>query len=106
MIAGVDSIEVDASKNTATVIGDVDPVKITVKIRKFSKCAQIVSVGPHPPPKKPEEKKEDKKEVKKETKPQPEEKIYVLPPCCQRCEGGYYVYDDFDRQNYNLCSII
>ncbi|GLJ20126.1 hypothetical protein SUGI_0365410 [Cryptomeria japonica] len=98
-VEGVDSIEVDASKNTVTVIGEVDPVKITVKIRKFSRCAQIISVGPHPPPKKPEEKKVEKK-------PQAEEIIYILPACCQRCEGGYYVYDDFDSQNYSFCTIV
>ncbi|XP_059074960.1 heavy metal-associated isoprenylated plant protein 43-like [Cryptomeria japonica] len=95
---GVNSVEVDTSKNIVTVTGEVDPVKITVEIRKLSKCAQIISVGPHPPPKKTEEKKEKKSQA--------EEKIYILPACCQRCEGGYYVYDDFDSQNYSFCTII
>ncbi|XP_057838981.2 heavy metal-associated isoprenylated plant protein 2 [Cryptomeria japonica] len=97
-VKGVNSVEVDTSKNTVTVTGEVDPVKITVEIRKFSKCAQIISVGPHPPPKKTEEKKEKKSQA--------EEKIYILPACCQRCEGGFYVYDDFDSQNYSFCTII
>ncbi|KAH9314968.1 hypothetical protein KI387_023595, partial [Taxus chinensis] len=40
-IEGVDSIEVDASKSTVTIIGDVDPVELTIEMRKFRKSARI-----------------------------------------------------------------
>ncbi|XP_043812862.1 heavy metal-associated isoprenylated plant protein 43-like isoform X2 [Manihot esculenta] len=74
-IEGITSIVLDPSKKTVTVIGEADPVKIIKKVRKFRKCATILSVGP---PK--EEKKEDKDSLMKQ----------MIVPCapkpCQRCD--------------------
>uniref|UniRef100_A0ACD5YA94 Uncharacterized protein n=1 Tax=Avena sativa TaxID=4498 RepID=A0ACD5YA94_AVESA len=54
---GIDQISVDMKDQKMTVIGTVDPVKITAKLRtKLFPTAQIVSVGPAK-----EEKKDDKK---------------------------------------------
>uniref|UniRef100_A0ACD5WL94 Uncharacterized protein n=1 Tax=Avena sativa TaxID=4498 RepID=A0ACD5WL94_AVESA len=54
---GIDQISVDMKDQKMTVIGTVDPVKITAKLRsKHFPTAQIVSVGPAK-----EEKKDDKK---------------------------------------------
>uniref|UniRef100_A0A2C9VXZ4 HMA domain-containing protein n=1 Tax=Manihot esculenta TaxID=3983 RepID=A0A2C9VXZ4_MANES len=89
-IEGITSIVLDPSKKTVTVIGEADPVKIIKKVRKFRKCATILSVGP---PK--EEKKEDKDSLMKQ----------MIVPCapkpCQRCDV-WYVVDDF----YSYCSIM
>lgn len=41
---GVESIQVDSSKGTVTVIGEADPVEVAKKIRKFQKNAGIVTV--------------------------------------------------------------
>lgn len=84
-LEGITSIVLDPSKNTVTVIGEADPVKIIKKVRKHSGSATVVSVGP---PK--EEKKDEKKDV----------------PCtqkaCQRCDVWYVVGQDY----YSHCSIL
>ncbi|KAJ6708845.1 COPPER TRANSPORT PROTEIN FAMILY-RELATED [Salix koriyanagi] len=85
-IEGITSIVLDPSKNTVTVIGEADPVKIICKVRKFRKSASITSIGP---PK--DEKKDDpnKKDAMKDVKG------VVIPYTCQRCDVWYVVNDDF-----------
>ncbi|KAJ6405804.1 hypothetical protein OIU84_013717 [Salix udensis] len=91
-IEGITSIVLDPSKNTVTVIGEADPVKIICKVRKFRKSASITSIGP---PK--DEKKDDpnKKDVKGVVIP-------FTPQTCQRCDVWYVVNDDF----YSYCTIM
>ncbi|GLJ20132.1 hypothetical protein SUGI_0365480 [Cryptomeria japonica] len=87
---GVDSIEADGSKNTLTVVGEVDPVKIINKMRKCKNIeAEIISVGPAIKIK--EKKKEDKVEEN-------------LPKCCPNC----YVWHVYDTEGIdsNPCSIM
>ncbi|GLJ20140.1 hypothetical protein SUGI_0365580 [Cryptomeria japonica] len=43
-IDGIDSIQVDSSKNTVTVTGEADPVKIAKQLRKSKKNAQILTI--------------------------------------------------------------
>ncbi|CAB4265679.1 unnamed protein product [Prunus armeniaca] len=57
-------------KNTVTVTGDADPVKVIKKVRKYRRSASVVSIGP------PQSKKEDEK---KDLVPYP-------PKTCQRCD--------------------
>ncbi|XP_055960223.1 inositol-pentakisphosphate 2-kinase isoform X2 [Mercurialis annua] len=98
-IEGITSIVLDPSKNTVTVIGEADPVKIIRKVRKFRKSATIVSIGP---PK--EEKKDDKDKIKdfyKDGIVVPYAVPYA-PKTCQRCDVWYVVGDDF----YSSCSIM
>ena len=53
---GVNKIEADPEKGTLDVIGDADPYKIVMCIRKAGKKAQIVTIGPpKPPEKKPDD---------------------------------------------------
>nr|DAA64569.1 TPA_exp: inositol-pentakisphosphate 2-kinase 555 [Ricinus communis] len=82
-IEGITSIVLDPSKNTVTVIGEADPVKIIRKVRKFRKSATIVSIGP---PK--EEKKDDKDKDKGTSKDSYKKEIVVpyAPKTCQRCD--------------------
>uniref|UniRef100_A0ACD5YZS8 Uncharacterized protein n=1 Tax=Avena sativa TaxID=4498 RepID=A0ACD5YZS8_AVESA len=55
---GIDQISVDMKDQKMTVIGTVDPVKITAKLRsKHFPTAQIVSVGPAKEEKKDGDKK-------------------------------------------------
>lgn len=85
-IEGITSIVLDPSKSTVTVIGEADPVCIIKQVRKFSRTAQITSIGP---PK--EEKKDDKKDA-----------IPSLPRTCQRCDVWYVLSDDY----YSHCNIL
>ena len=89
-VEGITSIVLDPSKNTVTVTGEADPVKIIHKVRKFRRSASVVSIGPP----KPEEKKDEKKDG-----------YYVpsIPKTCQRCDVWYVVAED----GYNkYCSIM
>ncbi|XP_057974169.1 heavy metal-associated isoprenylated plant protein 39-like [Malania oleifera] len=85
-IEGITSVVLDPSKDTATVIGEADPAKIIKMVRKFIKCAQIISVGPL---------KEEKKDEKKESIPS-------LPKICQKCDVWYVIGED----RYNYCTIL
>ncbi|CAO2035905.1 unnamed protein product [Urochloa humidicola] len=57
-IYGIDSIGADHKEQKMTVIGDMDPVEIAKKLKKFGKI-DIISVGPA------KEEKDDKKGGKK-----------------------------------------
>ncbi|TXG52187.1 hypothetical protein EZV62_021356 [Acer yangbiense] len=81
-VEGVTSIVIDTSKNSVTVIGEADPVKIIKKVREFRRSAKIVSIGPP---------KEEKKDI-----------IAVTPQTCQRCDVWYVVAEDY----YGYCSIL
>ncbi|CAK7346330.1 unnamed protein product [Dovyalis caffra] len=76
-IEGITSIVLDSSKNTVTVIGEADPVKIICKVREYRKSAVIMSTGPHK-----EEKKDDpyKKDMTKDMV------IPYAPRICQSCD--------------------
>lgn len=80
-IEGINSIVLDPSKNTVTVIGEADPVKIIKKVRKFRKSAAVVSICP------PKEEKKD---------------VCCTPKTCQRCDVWYVMGEDY----YSYCSIL
>lgn len=89
MIEGITSIVLDPSKNTVTVVGEADPVKIINKVRKFRKSATILSVGP------PKDEKKDEKDQKKDV-------TLYTPKTCERCDVWYVInYDP-----YHYCSIM
>ncbi|XP_020253932.1 heavy metal-associated isoprenylated plant protein 2-like [Asparagus officinalis] len=92
-IEDINSIVLDPSKNTATVIGDADPAQIIKKLRKCRRSAAFVSIGPAK-----EEKKDDKKDKKDEKK----ENFTTVPKTCQRCEVWYVI----GEHDYNYCSIL
>ncbi|KAI4336857.1 hypothetical protein L6164_015334 [Bauhinia variegata] len=83
-IEGITSIVLDQAKNTVTVIGEADPVRIINRVRKFRKSAKIVSIGPP-------------KEEKKDAIPIPQ-----TLRLCQRCDVWYVIAED----GYNYCSIL
>ncbi|KAK8478717.1 hypothetical protein V6N11_058279 [Hibiscus sabdariffa] len=65
-LSGVESVSFDSKDQKLTVIGDIDPVKAVVKLKKLCRT-EIVSVGPA---KEPEKKKEEpKKEEPKKDSP-------------------------------------
>ena len=80
-IEEINSIVLDPSKNTVTIIGEADPVAIITKVRKFRKSARLISVGPA---------KEEKKDEKKY-----ENKDWVVPRTCHRCDAWYVVHQDY-----------
>ncbi|OMO87536.1 hypothetical protein CCACVL1_08953 [Corchorus capsularis] len=96
-VVGITSIVLDPSKNTVTVTGEADPVKIIKQVRKFRKHASIISIGAA---KSDDKKDSDKKDVM----------FYgttglassAPPKICQRCDVWYVVGDDF----YSYCSIL
>lgn len=85
-IEGINSIVLDSTKSTVTVVGDADPVQIIKKVRKFKKTAEFVSIGAF--------KDEKKDDLKKDVYP-------YFPKTCQRCDVWYVVGED-----YNYCSIL
>ncbi|CAK8573453.1 unnamed protein product [Lathyrus sativus] len=66
-LSGVESVSVDMKDMKLTAIGDIDPVKVVTKLRKFCH-AEIVSVGAAKEEKKeePKKKEDDKKDSTKE----------------------------------------
>ncbi|XAR64140.1 hypothetical protein NMG60_11024371 [Bertholletia excelsa] len=70
-IEGINSIVLDPSKSTVTVV-----------VRKFRRSAQIMSLGPP---------KDDKKDDKKDAIPS-------LPRTCQKCDVWYVI--DHDAYNF------
>ncbi|KAK7279904.1 hypothetical protein RJT34_24964 [Clitoria ternatea] len=59
-ISGVESVSVDMKDKKLTLTGDIDPVDVVAKLRKFCHT-EIVSVGPAKEPKKDDKEKVDEK---------------------------------------------
>ncbi|XP_057842350.1 heavy metal-associated isoprenylated plant protein 39-like [Cryptomeria japonica] len=104
-IQGVDSVAVDMKENKITVIGDVDPVCLASKLRKFC-FTDLLSVGPAKEEKKEGEKKEEKKpqgEAKKENKAEaPKVEVVYLPISYDYRPYEYTVVRD---EYHNTCVI-
>ncbi|CAI9101410.1 OLC1v1038725C1 [Oldenlandia corymbosa var. corymbosa] len=83
-LEGVNEITIDAEKGMLTVVGEVDPVTVTRKVRKTGKHVEMISVGP---PKKPEEKKPE----------------LPLPHCCPQCQVIITETYDFGGR---ICTIL
>ncbi|XP_058769831.1 heavy metal-associated isoprenylated plant protein 39-like [Vicia villosa] len=81
-LSGVESVSVDMKDKKLTLIGDIDPVKVVAKLRKFCH-AEIISVGPAKEEKKdePKKKEDDKKDSAKEN---------VINPFIFYGTHGYY----------------
>ncbi|KAK3030385.1 hypothetical protein RJ639_038913, partial [Escallonia herrerae] len=88
-LRGIDKVCVDTEKGMVTVIGDVDPVCVTKKVRKTGKVTELVSVGPPAKEKEPEPPKS------------PPQK--PLPPCCKECQLVAVSYTFYDG---GVCSIL
>eukprot|EP00252_Welwitschia_mirabilis_P018111 TRINITY_DN402_c0_g1_i2.p1 TRINITY_DN402_c0_g1~~TRINITY_DN402_c0_g1_i2.p1 ORF type:complete len:127 (-),score=17.50 TRINITY_DN402_c0_g1_i2:230-610(-) len=69
-LRGVISLTMDTKETKFTVIGDIDPVDVTMKLRKFG-FTELISVGPEKEEKKQEKKEEKKEEKKQEKDPSP-----------------------------------
>ncbi|XP_059072493.1 heavy metal-associated isoprenylated plant protein 39-like [Cryptomeria japonica] len=99
-VQGVDSVTVDMKENKITVIGDVDPVCLASKLRKFG-FTDLLSVGPAK-----EEKKEEKKpqgEAKKENKAEPPKVEVVYVPLSY--DYRPYEYTVVREEYSNTCVI-
>lgn len=59
-LSGVESVSMDMKNKKLTLTGDIDPVNVVAKLRKFCHT-EILSVGPAKEEKKEEAKKDDKK---------------------------------------------
>ncbi|KAK9944084.1 hypothetical protein M0R45_009668 [Rubus argutus] len=89
-LTGIDMVAVDDEKGTLTVVGVVDPLFIVKRLRKIGKNAEIISVGPEPPPKPPSESTTS-------AQPRSDPVSFDLPPCCNQCQlvaVGYVLFDD------------
>ena len=91
---------VDMKEKKMTVIGEVDSVCLTSKLRKIG-FAELLSVGPAK-----EEKKEEKKpqaDAKKENKAEaPKYEVVYVPPSYNYRPSEYNVVSD---ENLNACVI-
>ncbi|KAI3953367.1 hypothetical protein MKX01_042345 [Papaver californicum] len=107
-LSGVESVSVDMKEKKLTVTGDVDPIDIVSKLRKFCHTT-IVSVGPA---KEPEKKKEaPKKEDPKKTAEQQladltaAYKAYYNPPMATPYYNPPRYYVQSYEENPNACVI-
>uniref|UniRef100_A0A5B7BCJ1 HMA domain-containing protein n=1 Tax=Davidia involucrata TaxID=16924 RepID=A0A5B7BCJ1_DAVIN len=106
-LSGVDSVAMDMKDQKLTVTGDIDPVTIVGKLRKFCHT-DIVSVGPA---KEPEKKKDEPK--KDDAKKADEKKKDDLSQLVKAYQDYYnqhppmptYYYPRYAEENPNTCVI-
>ncbi|KAJ8752784.1 hypothetical protein K2173_008519 [Erythroxylum novogranatense] len=103
--SGVESISVEMNASKLTVVGDIDPVYVAKKFRKFC-CLEILSVGPA----KDDEKKEDK--AKKPEEKEKDKHDYVSDLLKNHYNSqlaySYYYPNHYGRvieENPNACVI-
>ncbi|KAI4302945.1 hypothetical protein MLD38_038633 [Melastoma candidum] len=109
-LSGIDSIAMDMKDRKMTLIGDVDPVDVVVKLKK-KWHTEIVTVGPakepekkkeEQPAKKDDPKKEDGKkgdqDKKKKEKEEEEDQI-------KRLVRAYEEYNPYYTRHYHVVSV-
>ncbi|KAF8379589.1 hypothetical protein HHK36_029030 [Tetracentron sinense] len=99
-LSGIDSISMDMKSKKLTVIGDVDPVNVVSKLRKFWH-AEIDSVGPA---KEPEKKKEEPKKDEKKKNPNEELAEYLKAYQAHHQSATHY-YVRSSEEDPNSCVI-
>ncbi|XP_058754402.1 heavy metal-associated isoprenylated plant protein 39-like [Vicia villosa] len=72
-LSGVESVSMDMKDKKLTLIGDIDPVRVVGKLRKFCH-AEIISAGPAK-----EEKKDEAKKKEDAKKDSAKENIVINP---------------------------
>ncbi|KAG4934482.1 hypothetical protein JHK87_048484 [Glycine soja] len=87
-VEGITSIVLDPDKNTVTVVGEADPLRIVKNVRRFRKSATIVSFGPPKEEKKEEKEKEERKDADTHT-PNLSQRCDVWPQWYVTVEDGY-----------------
>ncbi|XP_073131713.1 heavy metal-associated isoprenylated plant protein 39-like [Henckelia pumila] len=91
-LPGVESLAMNMKDKKLTVIGDVDPVQVVAKLRKFWHT-ELVTVGPS---KEPEKKKDDQADSAKNNNNNFTHPYYIAP------QHGYYITAE---ENPNSCVI-
>ncbi|KAF5819019.1 putative heavy metal-associated domain, HMA, heavy metal-associated domain superfamily [Helianthus annuus] len=94
-LSGIESLAMDMKEQKLTVIGDVDPVDIVGKLKKWH--TNILTVGPAKEPDKkaePEkkEKKDDKTEEEKKKEKEQQERLEAFRKYMEATCGGYNPY--------------
>ncbi|XP_014512349.1 heavy metal-associated isoprenylated plant protein 39-like [Vigna radiata var. radiata] len=102
-ISGVESVSVDMKEKKLTLIGDIDPVQVVAKLRKFCH-ADIVSVGPAKEEKKEEPKKDDNKKKEEEKKDSTKETV-IDPLKFYQTYGYYYQMKPQYNPYYSAISV-
>lgn len=87
-VQGVESVAVNMKDRKITVIGEADPVYLTIKLRKFG-VTELLTVGPAKEEKKPEG-------DKKEKLPEVPNYVYVHEP-------WPVVADDYNANTCTIC---
>ncbi|XP_058769829.1 heavy metal-associated isoprenylated plant protein 39-like [Vicia villosa] len=82
-LSGVESVSVDMKDKKLTLIGDIDPVRVVGKLRKFCH-AEIISVGPA------KEEKKDEAKKKEDAKKDPAKENIVINPFMFHGTHAYY----------------
>ncbi|KAK2984578.1 hypothetical protein RJ640_018956, partial [Escallonia rubra] len=95
-LSGIESLSMDMKEKKLTVIGNVDPIDVVSKLRKYWRT-DILSVGPA---KEPEKKKD---EVKKD----PNEQMAEFMKACNAYKAHHqpYYYVQRAEENPNACVI-
>ncbi|KAK1295769.1 hypothetical protein QJS10_CPB15g00803 [Acorus calamus] len=100
-LSGIDSLSVDMKGQKMTVIGEIDPVVVVGKLRKFWSNAQIDSVGP---PKEPEKKDGGKKDEPKKDEPKKDEKKKDPKEQIEELVKAYQAYNPHLTTHYYVQS--
>ncbi|BAT94256.1 hypothetical protein LR48_Vigan02g207500 [Vigna angularis] len=101
-ISGVESVSVDMKDKKLTLTGDIDPVQVVAKLRKFCHT-EIVSVGAVKEEKKEEPKKDDKK--KEDEKKDSTKEIVPDPLKFYQTYGYYYQMKPQYNPYYSAISV-
>ena len=98
----MESVSVDMKDKKLTLTGDIDPVQVVAKLRKFCHT-EIVSVGPAKEEKKEEPKKDDKK--KEDGKKDSTKEIVPDPLKFQQAYAYYYQMKPQYNPYYSTISV-
>ncbi|KAF5819027.1 putative heavy metal-associated domain, HMA, heavy metal-associated domain superfamily [Helianthus annuus] len=89
-LLGIDSLAFEMKDNTLTIVGDVDAVKITNKLKKWNAFIHTLGPAKEPEKKEPEKKGGEDEEAKKKKQEEEEAiKRLIEAYCCSRGDHSY-----------------
>ncbi|KAK1408275.1 hypothetical protein QVD17_39911 [Tagetes erecta] len=100
-LSGIESVSMDMKEQKLTIIGDVDPVDVVGKLKKW--CPNILTVGPAKEEKKPEKKPEAEK--KPETEEEKKKRLKDEEEAIKKWVEAYRYHYPYMTQRYCVHSV-
>ncbi|KAK1666401.1 hypothetical protein QYE76_054560 [Lolium multiflorum] len=88
-LKGIKSMTFDEEKNTLTVVGEVDVVKVVAKLRKAKHPATVVTVSDEKKEAEEKKKKDEEEKKKKEKEAEEKKKKEIAAALMQYCPKAY-----------------